>query len=83
MEPSDYTDNAFRGIIKDLRINGELVILNGREMAGNAQVMDCNSPEVQVFAKELVTKKGRTWKVKGKIKRKGKKFSLYAVKEPV
>ena len=32
----DYQSNVFRGIIKDLYINGEKVRLSGREMVGNA-----------------------------------------------
>ena len=50
-----YTDNVFRGIIKGIRVNGELVTLSGRKMVGNAEVVDCDSNKAQEFAKELTT----------------------------
>ena len=57
---AEYTSNVFRGIIKDLRINGGLVSLRGTEIVRNAEVRDCNSPEVQEFTNDLLGKTGRT-----------------------
>ena len=52
----DYQSNVFRGIIKELYINGEKVRLSGREMIGNAEVHDCDSQEVKDFAQKLYHK---------------------------
>ena len=38
----------FRGIIKDLRVNGDIIDLNGIEQGGNAAVYPCDSQEVMV-----------------------------------